>query len=203
VRSIKDSWQELWLRLKRYFSGKLFLIQLSAGIGAFALRSLGAFFFDSNTASSIIAGLIGSYTGYITIYAFGYWLRFRKDYRISGRSIKKDVLGLQLVEQVPNVTTLIITVAWQGLFIQATGLPVWVGVNLASWFGPQKIVNLCAGLFSNSLKKGWVDHSWLAPLWIRRLLSRIRHFGRSVDSTEDEPAIAEPNSVEEEAVDGE
>jgi hypothetical protein len=203
VRSFKESWQEIWLRLKRYFSGKLFLVQISAGIGAFALRSLGAFFFDSNTASSIIAGLIGSYTGYITIYAFGYWLRFRKDYRISGRSIKRDMLGLQLAEQIPNVTTLIITVAWQGLFIEATGVPAWVGVNLASWFGPQKIVNLCAALFSNSLKKGWVDGSWLAPLWIRRLLRRIRHFGRLVDNAEEESAIAALQNADKEAFDGE
>ncbi|MFC1906162.1 hypothetical protein ACFLWJ_01595 [Chloroflexota bacterium] len=203
VRSFRSSIHRFWTRLKRYFSGKLFVVQLSAGIGAFALRTLLAYLFRSDMVSSIIAGLIGSYTGYIGTYAFGYWLRFRKDYRVSGRSIRKDILGLQSAEQLPNVTTLIISIAWQGLFIQATGLPTWVGVNLASWFGPHKFVNLGAALFSNSLKRGWIDGSWLAPLWIRRFLGRVKHFGRSVDNADGEPDIAETQSVEVEVVDGE
>jgi len=203
VRSFRDSVHTLWLKLKKYFSGKLFVVQLSAGIGAFALRTLAALFFDSNTASSIIAGLIGSYTGYIITYAFGYWLRFRKDYRVSGRSIKKDILGLQSAEQLPNVTTLIITIAWQGLLIEATGVPAWVGVNLASWFGPQKFVNLGAMLFSNTVKRSWIDGSWRLPLRMRRILRRIVHFGRSIDSSEEESAIAELQTVSEEVVDGE
>jgi len=203
VRSFRDTLSGLWLRLKKYFSGRLFVVQLSAGIGAFALRTLLAYSFRHNTPSSIIAGLIGSYTGYITTYAFGYWLRFRKDYRISGRSIRKDILGLQSAEQLPSVTTLIITFAWQGLVIQATGVPSWIGVNLASWFGPQKLVNLGAALFSNSLKRGWVDGSWLAPSWIRRTLRRMRLTGGSVDSVEEEPVVVEVQSTGEEVVDGE
>ena len=203
MRSFRGSIHRFWLRLKRYFSGKLFVVQLSAGIGAFALRTLLAYSFRNNMVSSIIAGLVGSYTGYITTYAFGYWLRFRKDYRVSGRSIRKDILGLQSAEQLPNVTTLIISIGWQGIVIQATGVPSWIGVNLASWFGPQKFVNLGAALFSNSLKRGWVDGSWLAPLWIRRLLKRIRHLGRSVDIAEEELGIAEVQSDKGEVVDGE
>ena len=175
VRSIKDFLSKLWLRLRKYFSGRLFIVQLCAGIGAFALRSLGAFLFGSSTATAIAAGLVGSYTGYITTYAIGYWLRFRKDYRASGRSMKKDVFGLQSAEQVPNLISLIITIAWQGFILEQTDVTPWVGINLASWFGPQKLVNLAAALFSNSLKKGWVDRSWLAPLWMRKTLWRIRH----------------------------
>ena len=175
VCSMKDCFDRLWIKLKTYFSGRLFIVQLCAGVGAFALRSLGAIIFDSNTVTIIIAGIIGSYTGYITTYAIGYWLRFRKDYSVSGRSMKRDILGLQSAEQVPNLISLIITIAWQGFVLEATDLPVWIGLNLASWFGPQKIVNLAAALLSNSLKRGWIDHSWLAPLWMRKMLFRIRH----------------------------
>ncbi len=175
MRSIKDFFNRLWLRLKRYFSGRLFVVQVCAGIGAFAFRSLGAIIFDTNNVTIIAAGLVGSYGGYIGTYAIGYWLRFRKDYRASGRSMKKDVFGLQSAEQVPNLISLIITIAWQGFILEQTNVTPWVGINLASWFGPQKFVNLAAALFSNSLKKGWVDRSWLAPLWMRKTLWRIRH----------------------------
>lgn len=165
-------------KLKKYFSGRLFLVQLCAGIGAFALRSLGAYFFDTNNITRIIAGLIGSYTGYIGTYAIGYRLRFRKEYRLSGRSMNRDILGLQSAEQVPNILALIVTIAWQGFILEYTSVTPWIGINLASWFGPQKLVNLGAALFSNSLKRGWVDRSWLAPLWMRKLLWKIRHPGK-------------------------
>jgi hypothetical protein len=202
VRSFRDSVHTLWLKLKKYFSGKLFLVQLSAGVGAFALRTLAAISFRDSTIWSVVVGQVGSYTGYISVYILGYWLTFRKDYKLSGRSFKKDIFGLQVAEQLPNAGTLFFSSAWQVVLIETTGWPTWIGVNLGSWFGLHKIVNIATMLFSNSLKRSWVDGSWKPASRFQRILKRLRHFGRSIDSPEESDAV-ENQIVEEEVVDGE
>ena len=180
------------LRIKKYFSGRLFLVQLSAGVGAFILRTIPAYILRDNVFWSVVTGQVGSYVGYISVYAVGYWLVFRNDYRQSGRSFFKDILGLQVAEQLPNLFTLVISSAWQGALIQFTGLPTWVGVNLGSWFGPHKIVNVIAMLFSNTVKRAWVDKTWSPG----ELLRRIKHFGRSIDHTEVSD-VTQEQSIEE------
>ena len=203
MRSFKDTLRGFWLRLKMYFSGKLFLVQLSAGVGAFALRTLAAYSLRESTLWSVAIGQVGSYTGYISVYILGYWLAFRKDYKSSGRSIKRDIFGLQVAEQLPNASTLLISSSWQVVLIEVTGWPTWIGVNLGSWFGLHKIVNLFAMLFSNTIKRSWVDGSWKPPSRMRRILKRIKHFGRSINNSEEESDIAEVQSIEEEVIDGE
>jgi len=193
---LKDARKRLLLKLKTYFSGKLFLVQLSAGVGAFVLRTIPAYILRESILWSIIAGQVGSYVGYISVYAVGYWLIFRKDYSQSGRSFIKDILGLQVAEQLPNLTTLVISGAWQGALIQFTGLPTWIGVNLGSWFGPHKIINLIAMLFSNTIKRAWIDKAWSPPERLRAFFRRIRNFGRSIDHSET-PDSAQEQTIEE------
>ena len=176
VRSRKDTSHSFWLKLKKYFSGKLFLVQLSAGVGAFALRTLAAISIEDNVLGSVAIGQVGSYMGYASVFVLGYWLVFRRDYRPSGRSVRKDILGLQVAEQLPNVATLILSSAWQVVLIDTTGWPVWIGVNLGSWFGLHKIVNVASMLFSNSMKRGCVDGSWRTPPHMRRILLNIPQY---------------------------
>jgi hypothetical protein len=203
VRSFRDSLHVFWLKLKKYFSGKLFLLQISAGVGAFALRTLAAYSLRESTLWSVVIGQVGSYTGYISVYIFGYWLAFRGDYRISGRSIKKDILGLQVAEQLPNAATLLLSSASQVWFIETTGWPTWIGVNLGSWFGLHKIVNVFAMLFSNTIKRSWVDGYWKPPAWMCGILGRVKRFCGAIDNPEKEPDIDEVQPDQEEVVDGE
>lgn len=166
LRQSLKSW--LW----RYFSGKLVVIQLVGGCGAFIFRSLAAYFtIDHSTWSIVLASTLASYSGYIATYVFGYIVAFRKDYLRSGRSrrsIAFDIFRLQLVEQTPNVITFLVSILSQGALIEAGVSPV-VSVNLASWFGPQKIVNVAAALISNTMKKSWVDRTWNPLAGMRRI----------------------------------
>ena len=153
-------------KLKKYFSGKLLIVQISAGVGAFALRSVAAYSTSSlDTWITVTVTQVGSFTGYIASYFLGYWYVFRKDYSKLDRSMGRDVLKLQLVEQAPNVWTVISSAATQAALMENTdvGSDEFTAVfsaNIASWFGPHKILNLAAMLASNSLKKAWVDHTW-------------------------------------------
>ena len=104
--------------------------------------------------------MIGSFVGYVAAYIIGYWVAFREDYRASGRSMPWDIIRLQLVEQLPNVGTVIAAGLTQGVLISSADVPPVLAVNIGSWFGPQKIVNVAAMLTSNSLKKAWVDDAW-------------------------------------------
>jgi len=202
VRLFRDSLRSFLFRLKKYFSGRLFLVQFSAGVGAFALRTLAAVSLQEKGAwLSVAIGQVGSYTGYIGVYVLGYWLVFRKDYKLSGRSIKKDIFGLQVAEQLPNASTLLLSSAWQVILIETTG-STWAGVNLGSWFGPHKIVNVFAMFFSNSIKRGWVDGAWLAPMWVRRILSKIGRFSRAIDDSKESPDSIEIQLDQGEVVDG-
>jgi len=148
-------------RIWRYFSGRLALIQIGAGVGALILRSMAAYLAsDMSVPTMVFVSMIGSFVGYVTAYVIAYWVAFREDYRASGRSMSWDIVRLQLVEQLPNVGTVIAAGLTQGVLIGGTDVPPVVAVNIGSWFGPQKIVNLAAMLTSNSLKKAWVDDTW-------------------------------------------
>jgi Na+/H+-dicarboxylate symporter len=156
--------KNIFVKLRKYFSGKLILTQIIGGIGAFSLRSLAAYYFQDRLITAIVLSLIGSFLGYIIAYIFGYWLLFRKDYQKSGRSMIKDVAWLQLVEQIPNMLTIVLTGFMQGFLVQYSGVGMVVSANLASWFGPQKIINLLTLIASNMFKKGFIDKTWGASL---------------------------------------
>jgi hypothetical protein len=198
---VGDTIHVLWLKLKKYFSGKIFVIQLFASLGAFVLRTIPAFIFHDSILWSVVVGQIGSYTGYTGVYAIGYWLTFRKDYRLSGRSMRKDLLGLQLAEQVPSISMAALSGVWQAMLISSTGVPTWVGVNIGSWFGPHKIVNLSASLFGSSLKRGWVDHSWEPSPRVRKFVVWLRYLGRVPADIDCDAATAEDPCIEGEMVD--
>jgi hypothetical protein len=165
--------------LKKYFSGKLVAVQISAGVGAFAGRSIAAFTTsDLDTWIVVLSSQFGSFAGYIGIYFLGYWYVFKRDYRVSHRSMPKDVVQLQVVEQSPNLVTVISSAVAQAALMETAnmgsdGLSSVFSANLASWFGPHKIANLAAMAGSNSLKKGWVDHTWLPGVYLRKLATRI------------------------------
>lgn len=155
-------------RLRKYFSGRLALVQLGGGAGALIVRSTAAYLASDDTVLTIVvASTIGSFAGYISAYVVGYWLAFRKDYGASGRSMPSDIAKLQAVEQLPNVGTVIGAAVTQGALISAVDMPPLLAVNIGSWFGPHRIVNLAAMLAGNSLKKAWVDGSWKprSSLW--------------------------------------
>lgn len=180
VSSIKE-------KLHKYFSGRLAVVQIGAGCGALIGRSLAVYFIpDHATWNIVIIGIAGSTVGYIGTYAFGYWLAFRGDYRESNRFMPFDIGRLQLVEQMPNLGTFIASGVTQGALIGGAGLHPVLAVNLGSWFGPHKIINLIAILTSNSMKKAWVDGSW-KPLVLIKGLSHIimRIFrGRPIPSSQ-------------------
>jgi len=167
--------------LRRYFSGKLAIVQVIAGGGAFAGRSLAAYLTqDHATWNIVLASQVGSFAGYIGIYALGYWFVFKRDYRNSSRSMKSDVLKLQAVEQTPNIGTVIASSLTQAALISGGGVSPIISANLASWFGPHKIVNLAAMATSNSLKKAWVDDTWRPLTRLRGLANGVGRVGRGL-----------------------
>jgi hypothetical protein len=158
-------------KLQKYLSGKLVIVQIGAGCGAFIGRSIAVLLLsDYATWNIVIIGIVGSTVGYIGIYAFGYWLAFRGDYKKSRRFMPFDIGRLQFVEQMPNLGTFIASGVTQGALIGGTGLHPVIAVNLGSWFGPHKIINFAAMLTSNSLKKAWVDGTWKPLAIIKHLI---------------------------------
>jgi hypothetical protein len=177
--AIREIPSALKARISKYFSGKLIIVQLSAGVGALALRSAAVYMtLDFETWHMILASMLGSFTGYIGAYSIGYWVVFRKDYRESGRSMPFDVFRLQLVEQLPNIWTVVGSGLTQGALIRGTEMSPILAANIGSWFGPQKILNAAAMLTSNSLKKAWVDGTWKPLALIQRPVRGIRNTGR-------------------------
>lgn len=171
---------ELKQKLKKYFSGKLVIVQITGGIGAFGARSAVAYALEGHTAVLIVtASLLASFIGYVTIYYLGYWYVFRRDYAVSGRTMGWDVVRLQLVEQSPNIVTVVPAALVQIAAIEAAEVDPVITVNLGSWFGPQKIVNFVAMVTSNTLKKGWVDHTWNPSAVLRRIRNRQSAFFRN------------------------
>lgn len=165
-------------RIWKYFSGRLALIQIGAGVGALVLRSAAAYLAsDLSVPTMVFVAMIGSFVGYVTAYVVGYWLAFRDDYRESGRSMPWDIARLQLVEQLPNVGTVIAAGLTQGVLISNTDVPPVLAVNIGSWFGPQKIVNVAAMLTSNSLKKAWVDGAWKPRAIAHAVAGGVRRAG--------------------------
>ena len=164
----------LKLKLRTYFSGKLAMIQIAAGVAAFLGRTLAAYLTqDQSTWTIVGVSQFGGFMGYISIYVVGYLLAFRQDYIGSERSMALDILRLELVEQFPSLVGLVPAALTQAALIEAGGIDPIVSVNLGSWFGPQKIINLLAMVSSNSLKKSWVDHTWSPVVAGRTLFRRL------------------------------
>ena len=161
-------------KLWKYFSGKLVLVQIAAGCGAVAGRSLAVYLsLDNAVWIMVMASMLGSFTGYVSCYALGYWVAFRRDYRESGRFMPFDIVRLQIVEQLPNIGTVVASGLTQGALISGAGMQPVLAANLGSWFGPQKIINLIAMLASNSLKRAWVDGSWKPLVVMRNLMQGL------------------------------
>lgn len=176
-------------KLRKYFSGKLVLVQLGAGVGAFAFRSGGVYLAQGQPMwAMVLASLLGGTLGYVGTYVLGYWLAFRADYRLSGRSMVRDVVQLQLVEQCPNIFTLFVSGLTQGALMEVKVMPPVVAANLGSWFGPQKIINLAAMLAGNSLKRAWVDGSWKPLAAALRLVHGVAGLLKRVPLLHREPA---------------
>ena len=83
------------------------------------------------------------------------------------------IFKLELVEQLPNVITVVPAVIAQLALIEAGGIDPVVSVNLASWFGPHKVINFGFMFISNSLKKSWVDGSWSLHNLVRRIRAKL------------------------------
>lgn len=178
-------------KLKKYMSGKLFIVQVAAGFGALAGRSLAVYaVLDLETWYIVLASLFGSFAGYVGVWVLGYWLAFRKDYRESGRFMPADIIRLQFVEQLPNLATVIASVLAQGALIGATDLSPLLAANLGGSLSPHKIINVVTMLTSNSLKKAWVDGTWKPRQALRSLvqaaLIRVR---RKQPVPAEEPAL--------------
>ena len=186
------------LKVRKYLSGRLFLVQLLGGVGAFILRSLAAYMLRDYLLLSIISSLIGSFTGYIGVYIVGYWWFFRKNYRLTGRLMKKDIFGLQLVEQLPNVGTVLAAGLTHGVLVWTTGISSVLAANLASWFGPQKIINILAMILSNTLKRGWVDGSWKPSVRFQRLLHKMQYMGKNHEMEANSSTTSESKAPTEE-----
>ncbi len=166
-------------RLRQYFSGRLIIVQIGAGVGAFAGRSLIAYGTrDMGTTVIVASSMAGSFVGYVALWIVGYWLAFREDYRKSGRQMSLDVFRLQLVEQLPNAGTVVALAITQGALIGGAGMEPVLATNLASWFGPQKAINFAAMAASNTLKRSWVDGSWSPRSALRTMFRRAKGLSR-------------------------
>jgi hypothetical protein len=171
-------------RLRQYFSGRLIIVQIGAGVGAFAGRSLIAYGTrDMGTTVIVASSMAGSFVGYVALWIVGYWLAFREDYRKSGRQMSLDVFRLQLVEQLPNAGTVVALAITQGALIGGAGMEPVLATNLASWFGPQKAINFAAMAASNTLKRSWVDGSWSPRSAIGAAFRRLKGVCRRVVPT--------------------
>ena len=178
---MKSLFARLKGRLKRYFSGRLAIVQIVAGVGAFAGRSLIAYATrDMGTTVIVLSSMLGSYVGYVALWATGYWLFFRRDYRESGRHMPLDIIRLQFVEQMPNIGTFAASGLTQGALIGGAGMEPVLATNLASWFGPHKILNFIAMAATNTLKKGWIDGSWSPRSALRTSFRRAKGLSRRV-----------------------
>lgn len=172
--SSKGILSRFYAKLKRYFSGKMAAVQIIGGVGAFAGRSLMIILLKNQPIWAIVlASQAGSFVGYVGTYIVAYQIAFRRDYKTGQRSIMKDIFRLQLVEQVPNIFTLIPAALMQGALMWGTAMPTLVAANVASIFGIHKIVNLMAMAGSNSMKKAMVDGSWNPAVRIRNAVAAI------------------------------
>ena len=157
------------VKFKKYFSGKLAIIQIAAGVGAFAGRSAATYLvLDQAVWTIVAASQLGSFAGYLGSYVVGYWIAFKADYTRTDRSMGWDICKLELVEQFPSLVGVIPAALAQAALIEAGVHPI-VSVNAGSWLGPHKIVNWIAMLSSNSLKKAWVDGTWSPSAFLRRI----------------------------------
>ena len=161
---------------KRYLSGKLIVVQFLGGCGAFVLRTAIAYFttykFHLSNWDSALFYTLASNFGYIATWGIGYFVAFREDYHKLKRPIWPDMLRLQLIEQAPNIITLVPSALSGWALTSKAGISSMVSTNIASWFGPQKILNLSAGFISQATKKAWVDKTWSPTAITRRILRR-------------------------------
>ena len=161
---------------KRYLSGKLVVVQFLGGCSAFAFRTTVAYFttykFHLPTWDIVLSYTLASNLSYIATWSIGYIVAFRKDYHRVKRPMWPDVVRLQLIEQTPNLVTLVPSALFGLALINNAGISPMVSTNLASWFGPQKVLNLCAAIISNATKKAWVDKTWSPAAITRRILQR-------------------------------
>jgi hypothetical protein len=162
--------------VKRYLSGKLVAVQFLGGCSAFAFRTAVAYFttykFHLSNWDIVLFYTLASNLSYIATWCIGYIVAFRKDYHRLKRPIWPDVVRLQLIEQIPNLATLVPSTLFGMALINNAGLSPMVSTNLASWFGPQKVLNLCAAVISNATKKAWVDKTWSPSAITRGILRR-------------------------------
>jgi len=159
---------------KRYLSAKLVVVQFLGGCSAFAFRTAVAYFTTYKLHLSswdvVLSYTLASNLGYIATWCIGYFVAFRRDYHKLKRQIWPDMLRLQLIEQIPNLVTLVPSALSGWALTNKAGVSPMLSTNLASWFGPQKVLNLCAGIISNATKKAWVDKTWSPGAITRRIL---------------------------------
>ena len=163
---------------KRYLSAKLVAVQFLGGCSAFILRTVVAYFttykFHLSVWDTALFYTIASNFGYIATWFIGYFVAFRKDYHKLKRPLWPDMLRLQLIEQAPNLITLVPSALSGWALTSKVGISSMVSANIVSWFGPQKILNLSAGIISNVTKKAWVDKTWKPSAITRGILRRGR-----------------------------
>jgi membrane protein YqaA with SNARE-associated domain len=163
---------------KRYLSGKLIVVQFLGGCSAFIFRTSVAYFttykFHLSVWDTAVFYTIASDFGYIATWFIGYFIAFRKDYYRLKRPIWPDMLRLQLIEQAPNLITLVPSALSGWALTSEAGISPLASTNITSWFGPQKILNLSAGFISQATKKAWVDKTWKPGSIARRILRRER-----------------------------
>lgn len=161
---------------KRYLSGKLVVVQFLGGCSAFIFRTTVAYFttykFHLSAWDTALFYTIASNFGYIATWFIGYFIAFRKDYYRLRRPIWPDMLRLQLIEQAPNLITLVPAALSGWALTSKVGISPLASSNITSWFGPQKILNLSAGVISNATKKAWVDKTWSPGAITRRIIWR-------------------------------
>lgn len=161
----KQSWhQRSYGILKNYFTGRMFAVQISAGLAAAAGRSLVVYFLGDDLPiwETISLSAPAAFGMYIPTWIASHRYFFREYYKDGRINIKSAITKLLAPEQVGSGIGIALYISSFGTQygLMSTGLNPIVSINLGSWFGLHKIPDWLAKLGVNSANSAMICETW-------------------------------------------